>query len=157
VRVTIRPATVRDACYAAANMRKADFDEIDAVIRIDHPAQIACILLSASPDMAFVAYLDGNPVAVFGVAYSQGSHLSSGWAYGTPRMIRAVPAMTRYMLDVMTPELMKRGVRRCEVRTAIDHDLSHGWLAGMGYQREGVAIGYGRNGEDFAVYARVEG
>lgn len=138
-------------------MRKADFAEIDAVIRIDQPAQIAAILLAASTDMAFVAYLDDNPVAVFGVAWSTGSHLSSGWAYGTPRMTRAVPAMTRFMVGEMVPTLVARGVHRCEVRTAVDHDLSHGWLEGMGYEREGIARGYGRNGEDYAVYARVEG
>ena len=153
-RVVIRPAGLRDACFVAANMRAQDRAEIYAVSDAREGAQVAAILLMASPGLAFTAWLDGEPVAVFGVALVPGaSHLSSGWAYGTSRMARAVPAMTRHIVNVLAPAVMALGVTRCEVRTMVGHDLSHGWLRSMGAVGEGISRRYGRNGEDFAVYA----
>lgn len=152
--ISIRPATVLDACFVAANMREQDRFEIDAVTQFDNPAAIACGLLGASPGAAFAAYVNDQPVCIFGVARaSHVPHLCSGWAYGTNRMKRAVPAITKFCVETLMPDMIAQGVRRCEVRTYVGHDLSHGWLRRMGGRMEGISRGYGRNGEDFAVYA----
>lgn len=155
--IDIRPATVRDACFVAANMRAQDFHEIDAVTPIRSTAETAVRHLMVSPGLAWVAFLDNEPVTVFGAAHMPDfiPHQASGWAYGTKRIWRTVPAVTRHILNVMGPDLIARGVTRLEVRTYIGHDLSHRWLRGMGLQMEGVARRFGRNGEDYAVYAKT--
>lgn len=152
--ISIGPATVRDATWVAAHMRAADYHEIDAVVPLDQPVAVACWLLAASQGMAWCASIDGQPVTIFGCTTSPITpHLASGWAYGTRDLKRTIPEVTRFALGVVRPELLSRGITRLEVRTYIDHDLSHRWLEGMGFEREGISRAYGRRGEDFAVYA----
>lgn len=151
--VEIRQANLRDACYVAANMRANDRFEIDAVVETEHPVQIAAMLLDYSKDLAFCAYIDGQPVTVFGVHPSWPRTCVAGWAYGTERLKRTIPRITDYAVKVLVPELVRRGYRRLQVHTYVGHDLSHRWLEGMGLTCEGVAVGYGLHGEDFAVYA----
>lgn len=150
--VTIKPANLRDACFIAAHMRQADHDEIAAVFKFTNAAQVAAVMLDLSPGLAFVAYLKGEPVTCYGVSHVNDA-ICSGWAYGTDRIKRTIPAVTDHAVRVIAPELMRRGYKRLEVRTAIDHDLSHRWLEGMGFEREGVMRSYGFNGESFVLYA----
>lgn len=156
--VTIGRATVRDACFIAGAMRAQDKREIDATTRFDSPAALACTILAYSGDFAFCAYVDGQPVTVFGVC-PLNERVCSGWAFGTAGLKRTIPAITRFALNELVPELMARGFHRLEVRTIIDHDVSHKWLEGMGFAREGVLKAYGRKGQDFLLYAatRYEG
>lgn len=149
--VAVRTACLRDACWCAANMREKDRTEIAAVVSMDEPAAVAALLLHNSGGLAFCAYLHGHPVAVFGVSRLF-DHVGGGWAYGTKNMRRAVPAITRHCLDHIAPEMVHRGYRRLEVRTSVDHDLSHKWLAGMGAVRESAPYEFGRNGEMFVTY-----
>lgn len=136
-------------------MRDQDKREISAVVAFDNAAQVAAWSLHNSGEDCFIAYLDGEPVAAIGVTpIFEG--LGSGWAFGTNRMRRVVPALTRFTVKQWIPQLKTR-YRRVEVRSIADHDLSHRWLTGMGYEFEGVAKGYGRNGEDFNTYAFVRG
>lgn len=151
MRVEIVPATPRDACYIAANMRPADRAELGCVISLEHPSDVACLLIESAGDLAFVAKVRGQPVAIFGVSPML-PHVYSGWAFGTNDMRRAVPAMTRHCLGVIAPALRERGVIRLEVRTMAAHDLSHGWLSGMGARRETEPYAYGRHGERFVTY-----
>lgn len=133
-------------------MRAADHHEIDAVVPLEQPAAVACWLLAASQGMAWCASIDGQPVTIFGCTPIF-SHVASGWAYGTDRLKRTIPAVTKFAVTEVVPELQSRGFHRLEVRTYVGHDLSHRWLEGMGFEREGVSRAYGRRGEDFAVYA----
>lgn len=149
--VTIRPATLRDMTFIAATMRDQDRREIRAVIE-ESDTVIGTMLFNASPDLAWTAWIGDDAVAAFGISrLFQG--LGSGWAYGTRRMRRAIPAITRFARRSVRPLLLAEGFRRIEVRTAIDHDLSHRWLEALGFDREGVAVAYGRGGLDFATYA----
>lgn len=150
--VDIVRATVRDACFVAANMREADRREIGAVVSMDQPALVALALLDASGDMAFVARRRGQPIAAFGVS-PVFPHIWTGWAYGTEWMPRAVPAMTDHIMGVITPAMVDRDVRRVEVRTMADHDISHRWLASMGARLETPEpYVFGRHGERFVTY-----
>jgi len=149
--VTIAPATLRDMTYIAANMREADRREISAVFP-GTPIEIGAALFAASPDLAWIAGLDGNPACAFGIARLLPG-LGSGWAYGTRRLPLAMKSVTRYCLRSVRPALIRAGFRRIEVRTATDHDLSHCWLEHLGFAREGIALDYGADGLDFATYA----
>lgn len=151
---TIRPATLRDMTFIAANMRDADRREITAVIDAND-TMIACMLFAASPGLAWTAWHDEQPVCAFGVSRLF-TGVGSGWAYGTKQMRSVMPAVTRFALRVVRPLLVREGFRRVEVRTAVDHDLSHRWLEHLGFQREGIAKDYGANGLDFLTYAATK-
>lgn len=149
--ITIHPATLRDMTFIAANMREQDRREIRAVIQATD-TEIGAMLFAGSPSLAWCAWIDDTPVAAFGI--SPGFHgTGSAWAYGTKRMLRAVPAMTRWVNNHIVPLLDAEGYRRVEVRTAIDHDVSHRWLANLGFVRECVVKDYGADGLDFVQYA----
>lgn len=149
----IRPANVRDACFVAADMRDQDWREIAATGLVTSKTEAAVWLVTRSPEHAYVAYLKDEPVAVFGVCQVGAPHYWSGWAFGTDRMKRAIPTITKFCLGTIKPDLLARGVRRVEVRSAVEHDLSHRWLARMGAHFEGIALDVGRNGEAYATYS----
>ena len=149
--ISIRPATVRDMTFVASNMRDQDRREITAVIE-ESDTVIGYMLFASSPGLAWCGWLDGQPVAAFGVSRLYAG-LGGGWAYMTPRGVRLVPAITRFALRHVKRQLIAEGFRRIEVRTAIDHDISHKWLARLGFHLEGTAYDYGAGGLDFLTFA----
>ena len=149
--IDIRPADIAHAAHIIDGLREQDYDEINAVVKMPY-ANLARHAIASSPDCAFIAYLDNEPAAMFGISTLL-SHVGQGWAFGTDKMRRTVPAMTRHGLNVIVPTLKAKGFHRIEVRTFVDHDLSHKWLAGMGAINEGICRSYGRHREDFALYA----
>lgn len=150
VTVTIHPANLRDATWITANMREADRRELVALLGSFETAPLAATILQASGDEAYVAYLSGQPTVLMGLT-PMFPGVMSGWAWGTRRMWRCVPEMTRFC-RARWAEHMADGVRRIEVRTAVDHDLSHRWLRKLGAKPEGILTEYG-DGLDFAIYA----
>jgi hypothetical protein len=154
-KVSVKPATLDDAVSIAKNIRDQDRQEIQAVYRYRHPEDLASYCLEASPHCAWLFAYNDEPVAIYGMTQPM-KHIAVGWAFGTDRMWRAVPAMTRHINERGIPGMFARGVHRIEVRSIVGHDISHRWLAkGLGGVFEGVCRAYGRNREDFVLYARV--
>jgi len=149
--ITIRPATLRDVTFIAANMRDEDRREIRAVVN-ESDTVIGAMLFAASPGLAWTAWTDDAPACAFGVSRLYAG-LGSGWAFGSKAMRKVMPAATRFALRTVKPLLIAEGFRRIEVRTAIDHDLSHRWLIALGFEPEGVAKDYGADGLDFVTFA----
>lgn len=135
-------------------MREADRSELVALLGPFESAPLATTILAASGDEAFVAYLDDQPTVLMGLT-PVFPGVMSGWAWGTRRMWRCVPEMTRFCC-ARWRDHMAAGVRRIEVRTAIDHDLSHRWLRKLGAKPEGILTDYG-DGLDFVIYALTRG
>lgn len=142
---------MRDMTFIAASMRDQDWSEIQAVIPATR-TEIGAMLFAWSPGLAWCAWLDDAPVVAFGVSASFNG-LGSGWAYGTKRMPKVMKAATLFALRTVKPMLIAQGFRRVEVRTSVDHDLSHKWLERLGFTREGIAVDYGMGGRDFVTYA----
>jgi hypothetical protein len=152
--VAILPATLRDMTYIAVNMRVEDRREIRAVFA-GTDTQIGAALFEASLGLAWTAWREGSPVCAFGIARLFPG-LGSGWAYGTCSMPAAMETVTRFCLRKARPLLLREGFRRIEVRSAIDHDLSHRWLERLGFVPEGVARHYGSDGLDFVTFAATK-
>ena len=138
-------------------------------MRVEDKAEIACqwaewnpthfavlVMRAVFSDLSWTAIRDGQPVAAFG--FSPASYMDpdiwQAWAFGTKEFKRAVPEMTRFLLS-RKPEIEASTVRRIQAFTLTDHDVSHRWLKGLGAKHEGTMRQYGRNGEDFDVYAWV--
>jgi hypothetical protein len=153
--VTIKPATLRDVSFIAANLRQQDRREIMATVAV-HNVWAAVIGLAASDtSQAWCAWLDGQPVGIagFSVPIPLQPHIGQAWAFGSERFRRVVPALTRFVVAEWPALLADIGVSRLEMRSLADHDIAHRWLSGMGVRREAIMPGYGVNGETFELWA----
>lgn len=158
--VTIEPATLRDLTFIAANLRMEDVEEVQAFIGPFDPVDLAFrAFYGSGPENAFVARLDGVPCAALGAAPggSPQAHVWQAWCWGSPRLPRAVPAITRWMRDVGRPLYEARGCVRMECRSLATHRLSGRWLPKTGATLEGRLRRYGHAGEDFLLWSWLRG
>lgn len=142
---------LRDLSYIASNLRPEDKAEVDCQLDEWTPAGLA---LGAMQGFAYVAVLDGNPEAAFGAAENR-SGLWTIWCWGSKRVHRCVPRITRFCWDVLMPDVMARGALRGEARPLASNDLACRWLDRLGATRQGLLKSYGKNGEDFVLYEWV--
>ena len=155
-RLEIRDLCVRDASYIAANMREHDFREIGCLWK-DWSA-VSCGMAAARasiPGWSWVVLYDGQPAACYGFSYAapfDPEHWQA-WAFGTDRFKRCVPLITKHLKSIR--DLVEQHCRRLQVITYTEHDIAHGWIEALGAEREGLLRSYGRNGEDFYIYAWV--
>lgn len=141
-------ANLRDLSYIAANLRPEDKAEIDCQLDDWTPVMLA---LSAMQGMAYVVELDGNPEAAFGAGL-QRSGLWCAWSWGTRRMWRCVPRITKFFYEVLGPEVAAQGAWRVEARALAANELALRWLRRLGATERCVLPGYGKNGEDFILF-----
>ncbi len=146
--VRIVGATLRDLSYVASNLRPEDHAEISCQVEHWSPAWLAATALSGP---AWVAEVDGNPEAGFGAA-EQRKGLWIAWSWGTRRMARAVPHMTRFVRQVTIPLAIANGCFRCEARAMASNAMAVKWLSRLGSNRCADLPMYGMNGEDFVLF-----
>jgi hypothetical protein len=153
----ISRACVRDVSYIGAHMRERDAHEILCQLPDDiTPAHAALLCFDTAPeDCRFVCYdTNANPVAAFGWSVTHCPTLWTAWAFGTHGMKRAIPEMTEFIMGRQLAYMMKtHRPKRLEVRALADHDLAHRWLTMMGATKEASLPRFGKNGEDFTLYA----
>jgi hypothetical protein len=82
--------------------------------------------------------------------------MRTAWAFGTGRLKRAVPSITRFCREEWPKQLIPIGVTRVEIRSLADHDLAHRWLQAIGCRREALMTNYGVHGEDFELWAFID-
>lgn len=149
-RVTIRPATLRDASYVLANLRPGD--EREAFCQVPDGTRnydLAYALLMSGDN--FVATIKDQPVAFFGtqavnaVAYTI-------WALGTKDMHRAIPRITTFLTNEHGPKLHELGIRLLEARSIEDHTEAHLWMHSTGAVQSGEPYVFGKNGERFVTF-----
>lgn len=156
MRPEIRPGTLRDICFVAANLREQDRREVFATAALGSATEAGVISYSTSPDWCWTAWLDGQPAGAFGVSLGNPvyqPHIRHAWAYGTGRFKRAAPAITRFCVENWPKRLIAEGVTRVEIRSIADHDIAHRWLSGLRAHRECEMPGYGVNGETFTLWS----
>lgn len=141
-------ATLRDLSYIAANLRQEDRHEIECQMDGWNAAALA---LSAMQGPAYIVELDGNPEAAFG-ACEQRQGLWIAWSWGTVRMARCVPSITRFFYQVLGPHVSKAGAWRVEARPLAGNELAVRWLKRLGATERCVLPSYGKNGEDFLLF-----
>lgn len=140
--------TLRDLTYILANLRQQDRIELDCQFNTWTPAEVALISMQG---FAYVVELDGNPEAAFGACEVR-SGLWTAWSWGSKRMHRCVPRMTRFFYDVLGPDVAAQGAWRVEARPLAGNHLAERWLQRLGANRRCDLPGYGKNGEDFALW-----
>ena len=152
-KIEIKPATLFAASWIASNMRQIDKDEIYCQMHEPTPAKLAHLQLNLSPRFAYQALINDEPVMAFGVAEFQPG-LGHLWAYGTKRMYGAIKRVTEFINhDIHKEILSDSSVHRVECRTISTHKASHRWLEQIGLKFITDLPCYGKNAEDFKLYA----
>lgn len=136
--------------HVAANMRQKDREEIYATRWTDSPIDLAEDVMQA-PGPKWTAWADALPIAVCGAAVMW-PNVWSVYAFGTDDFRRVALHLTEHIRKVMIPGLVIVGAHRAECRALLTHTEAHRWLELLGARREADLPGYGRNGEDFALY-----
>jgi hypothetical protein len=145
----IIPATFRDLSYVASRLRDEDREEAEAQIGPFHYIDFAAMHLT---DRSYVVTLDGNPEAAFGAGRLAGDHLWVCWSWGSRRIGRCVPLISRFVRDAMIPDLIENGAWRAEARALASHTGARRWLTRMGATERCELPAFGRNGETFILY-----
>lgn len=129
-------------------MRPSDYEEVEAQVDDFDPALIAAWALR---DQAYCVEIDGNPEAGFGAGLMRSGYFVA-WSWGSRRMWRCVPHITRFVRDVMVPTIYEAGGWRVEARALASNEQACRWLERMGAERQGLLENFGKNGEDFILY-----
>ncbi|WP_246675470.1 hypothetical protein [Mesorhizobium sp. B2-3-4] len=95
--------------------------------------------------------LDGNPEAAFGAAELR-SGLWIAWSWGTRRMKRCVPRITKFFWETLGPDVAAQSAWRVEARALASNDLALRWLHRLGATQRCHLPAYGKNGEDFILF-----
>jgi hypothetical protein len=146
--IRIVGGTLRDLSYLASRLRPDDHAEVSCQIPGWTPAGLAH---SALQGLAYCVLLDGNPEAAFG-AREQRTGLWIIWAWGSHRMWRCVPAIKRFCLEVLMPDVLNAGALRGEARALASHKSAHTLLRHLGATRRCELPRYGTGGETFILW-----
>lgn len=157
-RVKIISLSLRDCCYVAANIRQEDWDECRCQLDDENKFALANVCyFGTSEHLMWCAYLDNQPVTVFGIAKT-GPTLGQVWLFSTRRVRRVFPTLLRFMDTEVRNAAIKDGLRRIEIRALETHEfVKKGWMNSIGAIDVMPLPQYGKNGEDFRLYAWWKG
>lgn len=149
--------TLRDAIHVAQRMRADDLREVTATRWSDDPLEMA-MEAARLPGIRYCAvHLQHGPVAIGGVALHTPG-VGTAWMVGTRDLRTCGLEITRHGKRVMAALLNDGGgLHRIECLSADFHHDAHEWLNAMGFTKEGVRRNYGKNGEDFYMFAKLRG
>lgn len=149
----VGPANVRDVSFIAGNLRENDKTEVLCQL----PASITqqqIGYICTRPGSSFVAYLDGKPVMVFGFdPMTLAGNALNAWAFGTKDSHKVIHSITLWIRDYLLRDWINQGVTRLEARSYAGHIEAHRWLKSAGAIEEGPLHDYGRDGEQFILFA----
>ena len=137
--------------YVARNMREWDRREIFATRVDDDPENLVHDVARCGP-ITWVAGRDSDPIAAFGCA-PLWPGVWSMWLFATDKFGDIGISMTRLVTKAIVPMMIEAGAHRLEARSMEGHTDAQRWLEVIGARREGTLARYGRNKEDFHVYA----
>jgi hypothetical protein len=135
----------------AEQMRESDRREIFATRWDDDTAALAGEAVELGRLVGWVSGLE-RPIAAFG-CYEMWPNVYSMWLFATDDFRRIGISMTKLITRSIVPMLFKAGAHRLEARSMEGHHEAQRWLEMIGAKREATLRGYGREGQDFHVYA----
>jgi len=152
----ITQATWPDAIYVARNMREDDRAEVMATRWSDDPYDFAadCMRL---PGVRLVARSgDGVPVAIGGVANWQPG-VGQAWLVGTADVGLIGSEIAKSCRKSIEALFDTGTIHRIQAFSAATHTRAHRWLKAIGLHEESRLPMYGKNGEEFIIFAVTKG
>lgn len=135
----------------AENMREWDRREIFATRTNDSTAELVDSVQRCGA-VSWVAGRGERPIAAFGCA-PLWTGVWSMWLFATDDFPQIGISVTRLVVKSIVPMLMEAGAHRLEARSMEGHTDAQRWLEVIGAQREGTLARFGREAQDFHVYA----
>lgn len=149
----VERATLDTAIHITHRLRQRDREEVFALSHHDSPLVLAHDFIFAS-EFCYVARKD-EPIAICG---AQPLHPGVWNVYmvATDRFREIRFSLTKFVKKVMFGSLVETGAHRLEAISLATHHVAHRWLEALGGHQESVRRRFGKNGEDFVVYAWVK-
>ena len=138
--------------HVITHLRPLDRKELFATRGHDSPARAAQEIMTYCAPFGVLFWHEEEPVAAMGF-FPMWPGVVSVWAFGSPRWPYVVRAMTRHAINEMVPKLLQNGIHRAECRSLSEREDSKRWLIALGARIEGHLEEFGRNREDFTLYA----
>jgi len=139
--------------HIVCHLRPRDRQEIFALRWDDDDKALIDAVLAYAGDMWKIWSCDGEPVAVSGVVpVRPGVVIAS--AFGTAKWRTVLRPMTRWFQGFVIPVLKTSGYHRGEAYVLATNTDSRRWIELFGGEIEAFLKGYGRNREDFLLYAQ---
>lgn len=151
----IREASLWDLMYVSANMRDIDRAEI-LPMRWDDDLERLAVEAYQWPGLRYACIGPGGlPVAVAGMAYHRPG-VGGAWAWGTAAFREHRMEITRAARRGLAALFASGTVHRIEAASWAGHREAHQWLRILGFRRESVLPRYGRGGEDYELFVRIQ-
>lgn len=149
----VERATLDTVLYITHRLRAGDAEEAFALSHHDSPTVLAYDFLAAS-QFCYVAGKN-EPTAVLG---AQPLHPGVWNVYmvATDKFREIRFSLTKFVKKVMFGSLVETGAHRLEAISLATHHVAHRWLEALGGHQESVRRRFGKNGEDFVIYAWVK-
>ena len=138
--------------HVIVHVRPLDRKELFATRPHDSPSLATEEILRYCAPFGTLFWHEGEPVSALGF-FPMWPGVTSVWAFGSPRWPFVVGAMTRHVIYELVPELLRRGVHRAECRSLSERQDSKRWLLALGARPECTLKEFGRQREDFTLYA----
>jgi hypothetical protein len=141
--------------YVVERMRDMDRKEIYATSMVTTNTEYADFIVRMAQFglHGWVASVNNEPIAVVGVSPMWGG-VASVCMFATDRFNEIALPMTKFIKRHMIPNFVaSAGIHRAQCFSMVGHAMAHSWLRVLGAESEGVARGYGMNGEDFELFA----
>lgn len=146
------PLSVDRIRFVLDRARAADRRELAATMT-DQPAETLPTQIAQSCRFGMVAGAeDGEPVAVVAAAELWPGVWQVGM-FATDRWHEVALPVTRWIRRALIPALIEAGAHRAHCYSLADRPASEDWLRHLGAQDEGLLRGFGRNREDFVLFA----
>jgi hypothetical protein len=154
----VGPLTADQIRYVAERMRDRDLAEFSAMSYFDDRESAARYLADSYaeyPGLECVTLDDGTPVGVGGVIWVR-PNVASMLFFATDDFDKIVVSLTRHSAkNIFAPA--KVIAHRIECFSLASYTQMQQWVELFGLRKEAVLSQYGKNGEDFFVYAWVRG
>jgi hypothetical protein len=148
----IRPLEEESVALVALQMREADAREIFACRWRRDPLEVARQVCALSR-FGLVAWTpSGEPAAVV-CAREEWPGFYQVAMFATVDWPAVAASTTRAVLQLLKPAMLAAGVRRAEARSAAAHASAHAWLIRLGFVAEVRLRDFGRDGEEFILFA----
>lgn len=152
----ITQATWPDVIYVANRMRAEDFDEVMATRWDEDPYSFAAECMKA-PGIRLVARTaDGVPVAIGGVAQWQPG-VGQAWLVGTADVGLLGAEIAKSCRKSIAALFESGTIHRIQAFSSATHLQAHRWLKAIGLREESRLPLYGKNGEEFIIFAVTKG
>jgi hypothetical protein len=113
-------------------------------------------VLSAIPNsISMTVLLDSMPIAIVGGALKWPG-VAEAWSVLSDEIQRVPKLFSTYVLGFVESAMASHSLHRLEVTVLEGHATGQRWAEFLGFKNEGLMQGYGADGSNHFLYARVQ-